>query len=108
MQSGFYSNTGGMVTQFNRLDVISNNLANLNTNGYKKDDVVIGDFMRLYQEKRDELPLDNNTKEGSKFRMALRPGRPTTSPKIRIRISIRARTRTRSSCSYTLRHYSGW
>lgn len=67
MQTGFYSNTGGMVTQFNRLDVISNNLANLNTNGYKKDDVVIGDFMRLYQEKRDELPLENNTREGSKF-----------------------------------------
>jgi flagellar basal-body rod protein FlgG len=67
MQTGFYSNTGGMVTQFNRLDVISNNLANLNTNGYKRDDVVIGDFMRLFEEKRDILPLENNTKEGSKF-----------------------------------------
>ncbi len=67
MQTGFYSNTGGMVTQFNRLDVVTNNLANLNTNGYKRDDVVIGDFMRLFQEKRDILPLDNNTKEGSKF-----------------------------------------
>ena len=67
MQTGFYSNTGGMVTQFNRLDVISNNLANLNTSGYKRDDVVIGDFMRLYQEERDILPLDNNTREGSQF-----------------------------------------
>jgi flagellar basal-body rod protein FlgG len=56
-----------MVTQFNRLDVVTNNLANLNTNGYRRDDVVIGDFMRLFQEKRDILPLDNNTKEGSKF-----------------------------------------
>ncbi len=67
MQTGFYSNTGGMVTQFNRLDVVSNNLANLNTNGYKRDDVVIGDFMRLYKEQRDILPLENNTKDGSKF-----------------------------------------
>jgi len=67
MQTGFYSNTGAMVTQFNRLDVISNNLANLNTAGYKRDDVIIGDFMRIFQEKRDILPLENNTKEGSKF-----------------------------------------
>jgi flagellar basal-body rod protein FlgG len=56
-----------MVTQFNRLDVISNNLANLNTNGFKRDDVVVGDFKRLYEEKRDELPIANNTKEGAKF-----------------------------------------
>lgn len=67
MQTGFYSNTGGMVTQFNRLDTVSNNLANLNTNGYKRDDLVIGDYMRLYKEDRDILPLDNNTKDGSKF-----------------------------------------
>ena len=67
MQNGFYSAAGGMVTQFSRLDNITNNLANLNTNGYKRQDVVVGDFLRLYQEKRDELPLDNHTKEGAKF-----------------------------------------
>ncbi|SFP62801.1 flagellar hook-basal body protein [Hydrogenimonas thermophila] len=67
MQNGFYAVTGAMVTQFNRLDQISNNLANVNTNGFKKDDQVIGDFMRLYQEKRDELPLNNNTKDAAKF-----------------------------------------
>lgn len=67
MQTGYYSATGGMVTQFNRLDVISNNLANLNTNAYKRDDVVVGDFLRLYQEARDELPLRNHTKEASQF-----------------------------------------
>ncbi|GHS89172.1 flagellar basal body protein [Campylobacterota bacterium] len=65
MQTGFYSNTGGMVTQFNRLDVISNNLANINTAGFKRDDVVIGDFMRLYKETHDILPLRNNTRDGS-------------------------------------------
>ena len=67
MNAGFYVATGGMVTQFNRLDVITNNLANLNTNAYNRDDVVVGDFKRLYQEKRDELPIDNQTKEGAKF-----------------------------------------
>ncbi|MDD3506279.1 MAG: flagellar basal body protein, partial [Sulfurimonas sp.] len=31
MQSGYYSSAAGMVTQFNRLDTIANNLANVNT-----------------------------------------------------------------------------
>lgn len=67
MQSGYYSATGGMVTQFNRLDVIANNLANLNTNAYKRDDVAIGDFMRILKGSRDELPLENQTKDAAKF-----------------------------------------
>ena len=67
MQNGFYAVTGAMVTQFNRLDHISNNLANLNTNGFKRDDQVIGDFMRLYQIVQDELPIKNHTKEAAKF-----------------------------------------
>ena len=67
MQNGFYAVTGGMVTQFNRLDQISQNLANVRTNGYKGNDVVIGDFMKIYQERRDILPLENQTREGAKF-----------------------------------------
>jgi len=67
MQTGYYSSAAGMVTQFNRLNVISNNLANVNTDGYKEDNVIIGDFMRLYQQKRDELPNEDNTKEAAKF-----------------------------------------
>ena len=67
MQNGFYSVTGAMVTQFNRLDQISNNLANMNTNGYKEHKSVVGDFMRIYQQKRDELPLQNHTKEAARF-----------------------------------------
>ena len=65
MQTGFYVNTGAMVAQFNRLDTISNNLANANTAGFKRDDVVIGDYMRLYQETHDELPLRNHTRQAS-------------------------------------------
>lgn len=67
MLNGYYDAVGGMVTQFNRLDKISNNIANANTNGYKREDSVIGDFLRLYQEKRDELPLQNHTKEAAQF-----------------------------------------
>ncbi len=67
MQSGYYQVTGAMVTQFNKLDVISNNLANVNTSGFKRDGIIIGDFERIYQEKRDELPLQNDTKEAAKF-----------------------------------------
>ncbi len=67
MQTGYYSSAAGMVTQFNRLDTIANNLANVNTSGYKEDSLIVGDFMRLYQQKRDELPNENNTKEAAKF-----------------------------------------
>ncbi len=67
MQSGFYTVVGGMVTQFNRLDMISENLANVNTDGFKRRDAIIGDFMRIYQKRRDELPLANQTKEAAKF-----------------------------------------
>jgi len=67
MQNGFYSAAGGMVTQFSRLDNITNNLANVNTNGFKRQDLVVGDFLRLYKNERDELPLENQTKEGAQF-----------------------------------------
>lgn len=67
MQNGYYQVTGAMVAQFNKLDVTTNNLANVNTSGFRRDSVVIGDFERLYQEQRDNLPLQNHTKESSKF-----------------------------------------
>jgi len=67
MQTGFYASAAGMVTQFNRLDNIANNLANVNTVGYKEDNLIVGDFMRVYQEKRDELDNKNNTKEAAAF-----------------------------------------
>ncbi|MDD5372264.1 MAG: flagellar hook-basal body protein [Sulfurimonas sp.] len=67
MQSGYYSSAAGMVTQFNRLDTISNNLANVNTIGFKEQNLVVGDFLRLYKEARDELPNANHTKEAAQF-----------------------------------------
>ncbi len=67
MINGFYDAAGGMVTQFNRLNVISNNLANVNTPGFKQDNIIIGDFERIFSTKREKLPLENNTKEAAKF-----------------------------------------
>ena len=67
MQTGYYSAAAGMVAQFNRLDTISNNLANVNTNGFKEDNTVVGDFMRVFKEARDELPHANHTKDGAQF-----------------------------------------
>ncbi|MEA1916455.1 MAG: flagellar hook-basal body protein [Campylobacterota bacterium] len=67
MQSGYYNVTGGMVTQFNRLDTIANNLANVNSAGFKEDKTIIGDFMKVYKQSRDELELKNQTIDGAKF-----------------------------------------
>ena len=67
MQSGYYQVTGAMVTQFNILDTTTNNLANINTSGYKRDGVIVGDFERIMQDKRDELPLENSTDKSAKF-----------------------------------------
>ncbi len=67
MQNGYYQAVGGMVAQFNRLNTISNNLANMNTPAYKRDDVIIGDFMNILKNQRDKLPIQNNTKDAAKF-----------------------------------------
>jgi flagellar basal-body rod protein FlgF len=67
MQTGYYAATGGMVAQFNRLDTIAANLANVNTVGYKKDQLITGNFARIYKEARDVLPLENNTTEGAQY-----------------------------------------
>jgi len=67
MQTGYYSSAAGMVTQFNRLDTIANNLANVNTAGFKEDNLVVGDFMRVLKEARDELPNENHSKDGAQF-----------------------------------------
>lgn len=67
MNNGYYQATGAMVTQFNRLNVVSNNLANVNTIGYKRDDVVIADFERIFKDIHDELPIKNHTKQAASF-----------------------------------------
>jgi len=44
---GLYTSGLGMSTQMKKLDVISNNLANVNTTGYKKDDAIVSSFPEM-------------------------------------------------------------
>ncbi len=67
MQTGYYAATGGMVAQFNRMDTIANNLANANTAGYKKDQLITGDFARLFKTAQSELPIANHTEEAAQY-----------------------------------------
>lgn len=59
MTQGIHQLTASMVNQLNRVDVISNNLANANTVGFKEENLVEGSFNRYLkqQEKKDEAVL---------------------------------------------------
>src|SRR5690349_18504037 len=45
MNRGAYTAGTGMLAQQRRLDVIANNLANVNTRGFKSDQLTFGDMM---------------------------------------------------------------
>jgi flagellar basal-body rod protein FlgG len=51
MIKGIYTATSGMLAEATRTDAISNNLANVNTPGYKKDIVVTKDFASVLTER---------------------------------------------------------
>lgn len=55
---GFYNATQAMLIKQRELDAVSNNLANVNTSGYRKDEVTLNTFMR-------ELILVQNRKSAS-------------------------------------------
>ncbi len=62
MNRGLYTAALGMTTQMNKMDIVSNNIANVNTTGYKKDEVVTRSFdeelmTRLYND--NDLYYDN-------------------------------------------------
>lgn len=67
MQTGYYAATGGMVAQLNRMDTIASNLANANTAGFKQDQLITGDFVRLFKDKQSNLPIANQTVEGAQY-----------------------------------------
>jgi len=69
MQSGYYSAAAGMVTQFNRLDTISNNLANVNTAGFKEDNFTVGTFASYLdvQSSKENLLSGATTKISKKY-----------------------------------------
>lgn len=47
MEQGIYTAASGAIAMEDRLEVISNNLANVNTSGFKKDAIVFEEFSRF-------------------------------------------------------------
>lgn len=63
MNSSTYQLAATMVNQFNRMDAISHNLANVNTNGYKEELLAEGSFNNyLKRAKNDNSNLDEMNK----------------------------------------------
>ncbi len=67
MNQGVYSLAATMVNQLNRVDVLSNNLANANTTGFKQDNLTEGSFNYYLDKSKNEntqttkLNIVNNT-----------------------------------------------
>lgn len=66
MSRGFYSLTSGMLTQQRKIDISSNNLSNLNTAGYKKEQAITTNFGSLLINKykqngihEEAVPINN-------------------------------------------------
>ena len=47
MSRGFYNLASGMLTQQTKIDISSNNISNMNTAGYKKEQAVTSNFGSL-------------------------------------------------------------
>ncbi len=62
MNQGIYSLSATMINQLNRVDVLSNNIANSNTNGFKEDHLVEGSF-NYYLTKSQEDKIDTTKME---------------------------------------------
>ncbi|MBR5089263.1 MAG: flagellar hook-basal body protein [Ruminiclostridium sp.] len=58
MLRGYYNAAQGMIVKQRQLDAIGNNIVNINTSGYRKDEIVTNTFL-------DELILVNQRKETS-------------------------------------------
>lgn len=48
MSRGFYTLASGMITQQKKIDIASNNISNINTAGYKKEQAVTTNFGNLF------------------------------------------------------------
>lgn len=55
MLRGLYTSALGMTSQMNRMDVVSNNLANVNTTGYKKDTAVTTTFADVLAKRTHDI-----------------------------------------------------
>ena len=60
MNLATYPLTASMINQLNRVDVISNNLANSKTVGYKEENVIQGSFNEYLTRAKNEAGLDHD------------------------------------------------
>jgi len=60
MIRGLYSSAWSMIANNKKMDVITNNLANVNTNGYKKDTVVFESFPDLLTKRINDTKNSSN------------------------------------------------
>lgn len=66
MFQGFYTLTSGVLTQTRNMNVISNNMSNTQTAGYKSDKAVLSDFGRVLMTKTEMMGAPNTSVIGSK------------------------------------------
>ena len=73
MFQGFYNLTSGMITQNRNRNVVSNNIANVLTPGYKKDTMVSSTFREELVSRTGNIDKDNpeGLGDASRFRSAL-------------------------------------
>ena len=62
MIRSFYSAVSGMITQEAKQDVITNNLANANTVGFKQDDLVVKSFNDMLLQNYDKTEGNRNVR----------------------------------------------
>lgn len=82
MNNGLYSSTTALLQNQKRLDVVSNNIANINTTGFKKDVVLSQSFPEVLLSKINDVPNGNNTpfkgmditKEGDVYKLSINSG----------------------------------
>ncbi len=67
MFSGVYDAAGAMVVQMNRVNNISNNIANVNTVGFKQERINMKTWSRIWGEANDRLPIMPDTAKAARF-----------------------------------------
>lgn len=63
MIRGLYTAVSGLITQESKQESILNNLANVSTCGYKKEDIMIKDFREVMMVNYDKIVNGKNTKQ---------------------------------------------
>ena len=62
MLRGIYSSATGMITQYKKIDVLGNNISNVNTDGFKRDELTLKSFdEEITDRMTDGVPIGSMT-----------------------------------------------